>query len=52
VKINGKWFVHPEPSISPLLRKGLNDEDDSVTDWTEKDKAAQPAKAPAPNAER
>jgi hypothetical protein len=36
VKKDGKWFVHPEPSISPLLCKGLNEEDDSVTDWREK----------------
>jgi hypothetical protein len=48
VKINGKWFVHPEPSISPLLCKGLNEEDDSVTDWTEKGKADQPAKTTPP----
>ncbi|HWZ95223.1 MAG TPA: hypothetical protein VNW30_08520 [Opitutaceae bacterium] len=48
VKINGKWFVHPEPSISPLLCKGLNEEDDSVTDWTEKEKVSPPAKTTPP----
>jgi hypothetical protein len=48
VKIEGKWFVHPEPSISPPLSAGLDDEQDSVIDWTEKEKANPPAKTLPP----
>jgi hypothetical protein len=32
---DGKWYVHPEPSASPLLSDGLNEEKDSVEDLTE-----------------
>ncbi len=38
VKKSGKWFVHPLPSISPLLCAGLNEEKESETDWTEKER--------------
>jgi hypothetical protein len=43
VKKSGKWFVHPLPSISPLLCAGLNDEQDSVADWRKEDEANQPS---------
>jgi hypothetical protein len=32
---DGKWYVHPAPNVSPLLREGLNDEDNSVLDITD-----------------
>jgi hypothetical protein len=41
IKKGGKWFVHPVPSISPLLCTGLNEETESETDWREKEQANQ-----------
>jgi len=32
---DGKWYVHPAPSASPLLSEGLNEEDNSVLDITD-----------------
>jgi hypothetical protein len=32
---DGKWYVHPDPSASPLLSDGLNDEKASVQDLTD-----------------
>jgi len=32
---DGKWYVHPMPSVSPSLSEGLNDEDVSKLDFTE-----------------
>jgi hypothetical protein len=32
---DGKWYVHPDPSASPLLSYGLNEEKDSVEDLTD-----------------
>jgi hypothetical protein len=32
---DGKWFVHPLPSVSPLLSAGLNDEAASQQDFSE-----------------
>ena len=32
---DGKWYVHPDPSASPLLSYGLNEEKDSVQDLTD-----------------
>jgi hypothetical protein len=29
---DGKWYVHPNPSVSPLLSEGLNEEPSSVLD--------------------
>jgi hypothetical protein len=29
----GNWYVHPQPGAHPLLSAGLNDEDDSKTDF-------------------
>jgi hypothetical protein len=29
---DGKWYVHPDPSVSPLLSEGLNEEQSSVLD--------------------
>jgi hypothetical protein len=29
---DGKWYVHPDPSASPLLSDGLNEEKASVLD--------------------
>ncbi len=31
---DGKWYVHPDPSASPLLSDGLNEEKASVEDLT------------------
>ena len=31
----GKWYVHPDPSASPLLSDGLNEEKASVVDLTD-----------------
>jgi hypothetical protein len=33
--IDGKWYVHPAPLISPLLSEGLNDEAISTLDLTD-----------------
>jgi hypothetical protein len=32
---DGKWYVHPDPSASPLLGDGLNEEKASVEDLTD-----------------
>jgi hypothetical protein len=32
---DGKWYVHPDPSASPLLSEGLNEEKASVLDLTD-----------------
>lgn len=32
---DGKWYVHPDPSASPLLSDGLNEEKASVQDLTD-----------------
>jgi hypothetical protein len=32
---DGKWYVHPAPSASPLLSEGLNEEKASVRDLTD-----------------
>jgi hypothetical protein len=32
---DGKWYVYPLPSASPLLSEGLNDESASTQDFTE-----------------
>jgi len=32
---DGKWYVHPAPSVSPLLSEGLNEEKASVLDLTD-----------------
>ena len=32
---DGKWYVHPDPSASPLLSDGLDDEKASVLDFTD-----------------
>ncbi len=32
---DGKWYVHPVPSVSPLLSEGLNEEKPSVLDLTD-----------------
>lgn len=32
---DGKWYVHPAPSVSPLLSDGLNEEKTSVEDLTD-----------------
>jgi hypothetical protein len=48
VKKGGKWFVHPLPSISPLLCAGLNEEEESVTDWSDKKSEAQSTQTPPP----
>jgi hypothetical protein len=32
---DGKWYVHPAPSTSPLLCEGLDEEKDSVLDLTD-----------------
>jgi hypothetical protein len=32
---DGKWYVHPNPSASPLLSDGLNEEKPSVEDLTD-----------------
>jgi hypothetical protein len=32
---DGKWYVHPVPSVSPLLSDGLDEEKESVLDLTE-----------------
>jgi hypothetical protein len=32
---DGKWYVHPDPSASPLLSEGLNEEKASVSDFTD-----------------
>jgi hypothetical protein len=32
---DGKWYVHPDPSASPLLSDGLNEEKASVVDLTD-----------------
>ena len=32
---DGKWYVHPDPSASPLLSAGLNEEKASVLDITD-----------------
>ena len=32
---DGKWYVHPAPSASPLLSEGLNEEKASVFDLTD-----------------
>ena len=32
---DGKWYVHPMPSVSPLLSDGLNDEKPSEKDFRE-----------------
>ena len=35
-KKDGKWYVHPCPTISPLLSAGLNQEKDSKEDFKDK----------------
>jgi hypothetical protein len=32
---DGKWYVHPDPSASPLLSDGLNEEKPSVLDFSD-----------------
>jgi len=32
---DGKWYVHPDPSVDPLLSDGLNEEKASVLDLTD-----------------
>src|SRR6266850_1776949 len=32
---DGKWYVHPDPTASPLLSDGLNEEKASVLDLTD-----------------
>ena len=32
---NGKWYVDPDPTVSPLLSAGLNDEMPSTADFSE-----------------
>jgi hypothetical protein len=32
---NGKWYVHPAPSASPLLSDGLDEEKLSVMDFAD-----------------
>ena len=32
---DGKWYVHPDPSASPLLSEGLHQEKASVEDLTD-----------------
>jgi len=32
---DGKWYVHPMPSVSPLLSDGLDDEKASQTDFSD-----------------
>jgi hypothetical protein len=32
---DGKWYVHPAPSVSPLLSEGLNEEKESALDLTD-----------------
>jgi hypothetical protein len=32
---DGKWYVHPDPSASPLLSDGLNEENASIVDFTD-----------------
>jgi hypothetical protein len=32
---DGKWYVHPDPFVSPLLSDGLNEEKASVEDLTD-----------------
>jgi hypothetical protein len=32
---DGKWYVHPDPSASPRLSDGLNEEKASVLDLTD-----------------
>ena len=32
---DGKWYVHPDPSASPLLSEGLDEEQASVMDLTD-----------------
>jgi hypothetical protein len=32
---DGKWYVHPDPSVSPLLSEGLDEEETSVLDLTD-----------------
>jgi len=32
---DGKWYVHPDPTASPLLSEGLNEEKASVLDLTD-----------------
>src|SRR5437879_4953735 len=32
---DGKWYVHPDPSASPLLGDGLNEEKPSVEDLSD-----------------
>jgi hypothetical protein len=32
---DGKWYVHPAPSTSPLLSEGLNEEKESVLELTD-----------------
>jgi hypothetical protein len=32
---DSKWYVHPDPSASPLLSEGLNEEKASVLDLTD-----------------
>jgi hypothetical protein len=31
---DGRWYVHPDPSVSPLVSDGLNEEKPSVEDLT------------------
>ena len=35
-KKDGKWYVHPCPTIDSLLSAGLNEEKDSIDDFTKK----------------
>jgi len=32
---DGKWYVHPDPNVSPLLSQGLSKESSSVSDFSE-----------------
>jgi len=49
---DGKWYVDPAPSISPLLSEGLDDETPSTEDFTEAysiTRAPTPTTSPARN---
>jgi hypothetical protein len=39
---DGRWYAHPEPSVSPLLSDGLNEEKASVLDITDVYKLESP----------
>ncbi len=39
---DGKWYVHPQPSLSPMLSMGLNGESDSEQEVVRKPSSAAP----------